>query len=232
MYSSEDLSYETIKAIIKNKKLWEKRNKTKRICDILQKDLKADFNFLNLIRKEYDELSYSNMFYHFLSKSGTLCHSFMRNVLGLSPKGNYLIQREINHIDLLIQDEKNIIVIENKIKSGINGVRHDIYGRQIQNQLWDYHKYADKNAKGRKKSFFIFAPNYNRFDLQKQKKSKDYKLVTYSILYKFFRKNRSNEKYYEDFLSALKMHSKEIDNSNFEIMQERLINIIKSLNKN
>lgn len=230
-YNSESDAYKKIKAIVDNESLWEKKNRTKRLCD-MQNDLKTDFNFLNLIQKEYDELSYSNMFYHFLSKNRSLFHDFMQDVLGLVPKGNYSIQREVNHIDLLIQDEENIIIIENKIKSGINGVRHDIYGELVQSQLGDYHLYADENANGRKESFFIFAPNYNRLDLRNYEGSKDYKVINYSILYNFFKKNHSNEKYYEDFLSALKIHSKEIDNSNFEIMQERLIDVIRSLKEN
>ena len=153
----------------------------------------------------------------------------MTDVLRLAPSGTYLVQRETEHIDLLIQDDKNIVVIENKIKSGINGIRHDIYGDLVQSQLFDYHKYADENAHGRKESFYIFAPNYNRIDLQQYKKSEDYEVINYSVLYEFFSKHRIENKYYDDFLSALKNHAKDIDNSNFEIMQERFIETINSV---
>ena len=153
----------------------------------------------------------------------------MSEVLGLSTKGKYSIQRETEHIDLLIQDDENIVVIENKIKSGINGLRHDIYGDLVQSQLLDYHKYADEHARNRKEFFYIFAPNYNRIDLRNYEKSEDYKIINYSVLYDFFSKHKSDNKYYDDFLSALKIHAKEIDNSNFEIMQERFIETINSV---
>lgn len=45
----------------------------------------------------------------------------------------------------------------------------------------------------------------------------------------FFNKHKIDNKYYDDFLSALKIHAKEIDNSNFEIMQERFIETINSV---
>ena len=169
------------------------------------------------------------MFHYFLTQDKQLFHEFMTDVLRLAPSGTYLVQRETEHIDLLIQDDKNIVVIENKIKSGINGIRHDIYGDLVQSQLFDYHKYADENAHGRKESFYIFAPNYNRIDLQQYKKSEDYEVINYSVLYEFFSKHRIENKYYDDFLSALKNHAKDIDNSNFEIMQERFIETINSV---
>ena len=92
-----------------------------------------------------------------------------------------------------------------------------------------YHKYADEHARNRKEFFYIFAPNYNRIDLRNYEKSEDYKIINYSVLYDFFSKHKSDNKYYDDFLSALKIHAKEIDNSNFEIMQERFIETINSV---
>ena len=53
---------------------------------------------------------------------------------------NYKIYREWEHIDILIEDESNVIIIENKIKSKINGERHDINNNEIINQLVIYAK--------------------------------------------------------------------------------------------
>ena len=228
-YSSKSKAYKILNKIVGDKKIWEQKNKTQEISDIAKSSASRDFNFLNIVRKEYDEICYSNMLYYFLTNHKQLFKKFMQNVLDLKTKGVYTIQREKEHIDLLIQDEKNFIVIENKIKSGINGVRHDIYSDLVQSQLLDYHRYADENAKKRKKSFFIFAPNYNRINLKNYEKSEDYKVSKYSVLYKFFCKNRLDDKYYVDFLSALKIHTREIDNSNFEIMQERFAKTINTV---
>ena len=53
---------------------------------------------------------------------------------------NYKIYREWEHIDILIEDESNVIIIENKIKSKINGEWHDINNNEIINQLVIYAK--------------------------------------------------------------------------------------------
>ena len=228
-YGDGSEAYKIIGKLLDDEELWETENMTQKISDIPEHTLRGDFNFLKLIRNEYDELCYSNMFHYFLTQDKNLFQKFMKDVLGLTPAGNYSIQRETAHIDLLIQDEENIVVIENKIKSGINGIRHDIYGNVVQSQLSDYHKYAHANVRGREKSFYIFAPNYNRIDLRNYEKSKDYKVLPYSVLYDFFSKHKVQNKYYDDFLSALKLHTKEIDNSNFEVMQERFIETINSV---
>ena len=228
-YSVDSKAYSVLSSVIEEPSLWENKNRTQRISEITTASAEKDFNFLKLIRKEYDELCYSNMFQYFLADDKELFKDFMSEVLGLSTKGKYSIQRETEHIDLLIQDDENIVVIENKIKSGINGLRHDIYGDLVQSQLLDYHKYADEHARNRKEFFYIFAPNYNRIDLRNYEKSEDYKIINYSVLYDFFSKHKSDNKYYDDFLSALKIHAKEIDNSNFEIMQERFIETINSV---
>ena len=230
-YGDGSEAYKIIGKLLDNKELWESENMTQKISDIPKSNLKEDFNFLKLIRKVHDELCYSNMFCYFLTQDKNLFRKFMKDVLKLTPAGNYSIQRETAHIDLLIQDEKNIIVIENKIKSGINGKKYDIYGKEIQNQLTRYRKYAEDEAKKSERipKCFIFAPNYNRLNMNKCKElKKHWILINYSDLYDFFNKQKTQTKYYDEFLSALKIHTKEIDNSNFEIMQERFIESINA----
>ena len=39
------------------------------------------------------------------------------------------------------ETKNNVIVIENKFKSGINGIKYDIYGEEVGSQLLDYYKY-------------------------------------------------------------------------------------------
>ena len=176
------------------------------------------------------------MFQYFLKTDKKLFEKFMREVLGLNPQGSYTIGREIENIDLFIEDETNIVVIENKIKSAINGVRHDIYSDLVQSQLSKYYNYAVENKNGKEISCFIFSPNYNKINIKGFEKSEHYRIIEYSKLFNFFKNykdNCKNDKYYNDFVSALEIHSKDIDNSNFEIMQERFIEQIdKILDKN
>ena len=103
---------------------------------------------------------------------------------------NYKIYREWEHIDILIEDESNVIIIENKIKSKINGERNDINNNEIINQLVIYAKKLKKTFL-KNHHFFIFFPNYNKLDLEKckEKLSKmgaSYNLITYKKLHDFF----------------------------------------------
>lgn len=59
-------AYNKLKKLINDKNNWEKENNTKKISEIKKENGNIDFNFLNLIRKEYDELCFSNMFHYFL----------------------------------------------------------------------------------------------------------------------------------------------------------------------
>ena len=49
-------------------------------------------------------------------------------------------------VDLLIFDKNKTITIENKIKSGINGVseKHDINSELVQSQLKCYHRHVSR----------------------------------------------------------------------------------------
>lgn len=228
-------AYKILDNLINDKDKWETENRTQKISvqeyQEKSKNLEVnDFNFLKLIKKENDELSYSNMFQYFLSKDKELFKKFMSEILKVETQGDYSIDREVENIDLLIKDENNIIVIENKIKSGINGIRHDIYSDKIQSQLAEYFKYAKSIAEKEnlKIKCFIFSPDYNQLDLKDYKDSKEYKIINYSELFEFFYKNKIDDKYYDDFLSALKIHTFK---SNYEIMLERFITQIKNATK-
>ena len=234
-YCSSDTdkdNYKILKDIINNTALWNKENNSQQIPKEYNNDDGKQF-FLKILRKEYDELAYSNMFEYFLSSDKNLFKKFLTTILKINSKGNITIKRELKNIDILIYDDFNVIVIENKIKSGINGKKYDIYGKYQQNQLDKYKKYIEKNFKDKKHYFYIFAPNYNH--LSNEKSLKDYKVINYEKLYKFFEKEKDNvniyKPYYDEFLKALEIHTKPINNNHFEIMLERMIKTIKVIKK-
>lgn len=228
-------AYKAVDDLINDESQWKTENETQKISvkeykkNMKNNELEVDdFNFLKLIKKVNDELSYSNMFQYFLSKDKELFKKFMSEILEVETQGDYSIGREVKNIDLLIEDEKNIIVIENKIKSGINGIRHDIYSDKIQSQLAEYYKYAVEKAKDKEVKCFIFSPDYNQLDLQGYDKSENYTIINYSKLFEFFYNNKIDDKYYNDFLSALKIHTFK---SNYEIMLENFITRIINASK-
>ena len=125
-------------------------------------------------------------------------------------------------IDLLIRDGKNIIVIENKIKSDINSVAKDKFDC---NQLDRYVNYIEwlksKNEQGH---FILLTPNYNVPTLKEEMKNK-YKIVTYREMYDFLSKYKhkfENDLNFVAFFNAIKRHTFETENEYyFQEMMEK-----------
>ena len=92
------------------------------------------------------ELAWSNAFAYFMGKYPALVREFAQRVLGInySPTPEFHIVRESeNNIDLFIEDRDRIIVIENKIKSHINGLIFNRKSKELeQTQLEKYFDHA------------------------------------------------------------------------------------------
>ena len=201
------------------------------------------FSFLTIAKKEYDEIAYSNAFVYFFEKYPKLLESVLESLKDINDKelmisiGNQStkIEREEENIDILIKSETCVVVIENKIKSKINGLKHDIYGEIIQNQLDKYFKYVEAEyAYVEDRYYLIFTPNYNKIDTDKFKIDRDtYKIVTYRSVYQAMRSfaekdaNVANDNYFADFMRAIKKHTQDIDNNYEEIMKRKMKALIE-----
>lgn len=138
------------------------------------------------------------------------------------------VEREKKNIDLLITDNENAIVIENKIKSGVNGICHD-EDKNIKSQLDKYKKYVEDNYQNKNKYYYIFVPNYNHADIYKHDIDKDYKKISYKEIYDFFEQNKAlykDVKYFQEFIFALKKHITPTDNNHEENMYARFCKAI------
>lgn len=226
--SKEDKDdYKELKKILNNKKNWEKEDTFEKV-DIDSLKRENNFNFLKLIKLENFELAFSNMLQYYFLQYKNIFQKFAKKVLGVDINVNdksFEINREEQHIDLLIRDDNKVIVIENKIKSDIHGKKYDENGNVIKTQLGDYKEYIEKNEKDSEKNkfFYIFVPNYSKYKFLN--KDKDYKVITYKEIYEFYKDNEKyfeNDKYFEDFLKALKKHTEEVDNETYDIMLDRL----------
>ena len=248
-------AYDKLLEIINDDNLWEKDDCTKQV-DCSKFTVIDDTNFLQLIRKEYDETIFTNMFYYYLSTNKNVCNAFVEKLLN-APKDDYKIEREkvasdkkkkneeinedsseetakkraMDRMDLWLEGKNNIIIIENKIKSGINGSRHDVNGEQVQSQLSAYYNYAAKKCK--KVHCYIFAPNYNEIDTEKglYMHNDKYKIIRYSNIYNFFNNPVfidlfKNDPFgaYNHFIAALSMHIYKPD----EEMEKRFVTMIKN----
>ena len=224
-------AYFTVKSILDNAEYWEKEDTIQSI-DISSIGQRDSRGFLNVIGKTNDELAFSNMFAYFFMEYPEIFVKFAEEVLGLAVAGNFTLAREENNIDILISDEKNYIVIENKVKSKINGIRHDINGDMIVSQLKKYHDYAISKAGERKASFYLFSPDYNYIDTGKFERGKEYRIITYSAIYGFFARNGQlamYSRYYHELLIALKLHTKQVSNDLSDVLEQRFVRVIRRL---
>lgn len=235
-YNQNKKDYEVLRKILDDKSRWGV-DPTKRVE---VESYKSKTNILTILGKDHDELAYSNLIAYLLSSDEELSKNFFSYVLRLKPRGKLSVRREVKNIDLLLSDDNNIVVIENKIKSAINGVKNTdqsiVNGENdMESQLSKYYDYANSLGKQNNKmvSFFIFSPDYNRLDLNGLKNAQHYKPVFYSQLYNFFcnyhKTKKSYTNYYDILCEALRPHCREVDNSNTEIMQERFATAIKEV---
>lgn len=198
--------------------------------------------FLEVIRKEDDEVIFSNLLGYFFDYSHQAFQRFAAdtNLLAISGMSDSftVIREKMNRIDLWIESDEDIIVIENKIKSGINGITCDDYS-----QLEKYYDVAeaiaekqqkDKVVKKKKNThYYIFAPNYAKFDILKFRSGCEYKIIEYSKIYDFFSNERatySQDRSFPDFLQGLNRHtSTSFPEMQFETMRTRLLRRINNL---
>ena len=112
-----------------------------------------DVSIFDICRIENNENCFSNALAHFMDKYRAQWCEFFKTDLKIDLDENFEIFREIDatipknnndetdnsdgrnkkggRIDLLLKDNENIIIIENKIKSDINGVKSDGDGQQL-----------------------------------------------------------------------------------------------------
>lgn len=234
----QDLGYKQLCELLENDDLWQSSKKTPRFD---QNAVTNDRNFFRVTRQQDNEIMFSNMFFYLFSEYPALLREFASEVLGVTLHKNATVEREKERMDLRIIDDDSYIIIENKIKSGINGMIsaktdaetkngfQTIKGQYI-SQLSKYYKCAaEKNEKQRTIYGFIFTPNYNPVDKKQYYCGEKYTIVYYSKLYEFFSeyiKDTDNEGaqdwYLRDFVLAMKKHTEETDNEFRDELMQRL----------
>ena len=224
-----DIEYVSILELV-NSDLWEKVT-TPKLAE-KEKEIKdnSDKGFMYAIGQQYNEHAYSNMFASIFTAYPKLFVEFCKANLNaeIDLSISFKVKREYNNIDIYIYDDNNIIVIENKIRSGINGIsdKPDENGKH-ESQLSKYCSIIDKEKKT--SNYFIFAPEYEINLLSSTKnKLKDgekYKLVSYKEIYDYYYEHIIDMPFFKEFLLALKHHINPTDNIVEEQMIQRMLNI-------
>lgn len=227
-FMSNQKATKDIDKIINNKKLWEKPNK----LQVADKD--ATTNYLKAALQQNNEVIFTNLLYYFLSSNTDLLKKFVKNFLKFDKRKvdfsneNVTIYREKNKMDLSIEiDKSKIIIIENKIKSYINGIKKKKKNKKIESQLSkNFNIVKDRNMKVI--GAFLLHPDYVNIDLKKFVNGNKYKHLKYSKLYAFLKRNiklidnKNNKEYYIDFLKTMKKHTEKVDNEFRNDIMERL----------
>ena len=162
------------------------------------------------------------------NKKDVVRHPFLCLSCRAKNKRRYLQYLEDYGIDILIDDVQSstVIVIENKIKSELNG-RHST--DSILNQLDKYYDYTEKKyASYKNKVYLLLVPKYSRItkDSLVSEKQKKFDIIHYDDLYNILKENNIEDKYYDDFVNAVKFHSSDSDNHFEEIMKRKMQKLI------
>ena len=229
---SDSIAYDQLKRLINDSNKWEQTNKTAKLISEGAVQNQSP-SFLEIIRKEDDENILSNLLAYFFDYSHNGFQRFAAEPGLLDIPGfdaSFTVQREVmGRVDLWIESDKDIIVIENKIKSGINGIIGNDFS-----QLNKYHEKAEDEAQnsGKKAHYYVFAPNYAKFDLKQFGLDGEYKVIRYSDVYNFFVREAVTyiaDRIFPDFLRGLKRHTLSLPELQFETMRSRLLRKINQL---
>lgn len=191
----------TIEAAIENGKLLDKGQIPD--GDILQEftprsvskdqigQLNANTTFINLIQQEDNEQIFTNILYNILEQGELLKHfcERFRGDKNFSSEEAFIVLRETKvvdgRMDVCAESENQRVIIENKINSGLNGVRP----ADNTSQLSVYHRWGSKKKK--EPLCFVVAPNYRCSEIKREICEKDpdmkdiYQVKTYGDIADF-----------------------------------------------
>ena len=228
--STKDKDYDTLANLINKHSLWEEWPDTETRIDISNiKDRQNPISLFDICQIQENELCFSNALAYFMRQKEFFPIwnlFFQKNGIPLSNEG-FSVNREesakINdkkykkpsggYIDIVVRDAKNIVVIENKIKSDINKKESDT--KDNTTQLDRYYNYITwrtgkdgDSDKGKTAHFFILVPNYNI--PSNDELNENYTIITYKVLYDFLKKYNdlfANDQNFIAFFDAIKRHT-------------------------
>lgn len=242
--------YTKLLDLINRNDLWLEHKQ--RIDKKILNDSTRDVSIFDICQIQNDENCFSDALRYFMEKYPKFWKMFFA-MYGVDLDYNYTVTREeaakiededtedkylkttgrqSGRIDLLISDDKNVVVIENKIKSDINSISGDNSAGQLERYYnyinWKIEKEKGDNDKQKKSAFFILAPNYN---CPKETMNGIYQVITYRELYNFLEKTDvvNSDCNFKAFFDAMHRHTH--DNVNDFLYYEMLEKFIRRINE-
>lgn len=233
--------YGVLEKLLNDSTIWNEENTTDKIDMDEIYTYESHEGFLSVIKKEKDEMVFSNLFSYIFNHKKNVFKDFVKEVLCIDDfevkNSNIFTEKGKNskknqsRIDLLIENDDLVIIIENKIKSDINS-KESKSSVKIESQLSKYVEIAKEDYCDKKQYFYLFAPDYNNINLDIYEDGDKYTIINYSQIHDFYYKNAGrmlNVPYFKEFLDALYIHTMTTDNSNFEEMKRKFLNNIYRL---
>jgi hypothetical protein len=238
-----------LKNLINNKELWTTEGIEK--VNVKNTKIQQSVSIFDICQIHNDENRFSYALAHFMmqKKYRELWQKFFAQ-RGIELGKDYTVTREEDanikdsewdndnkpgggRIDLLIKDDNNIIVIENKIKSDINTIATDGDDSTQLNRYVNYVDWLVQTEYEQKPNsyFIILTPSYNIPTIKDEDMKKLYKIITYADLYSFLKNNLFN--FYNDanfvaFFEAMERHThKNVNDYLYYEMQEKFYRRIK-----
>lgn len=226
-YSEENdgIAYAQLSALISDDSLWECADGLGKLVSDGAISCQRP-SFLEIIGKEDDELVFSNLLAYYFDFNHSAFKDFAadKTLLDIPNVGlDFSVVRESKYsIDIWIESADRVIVIENKIKSGINGLKNE------ESQLDRYRREAQRYAieNGKAVGFYLFLPDYNDIDLSRFDDEGVWRVIPYSAIYRFFADNAASyisDWCYPEFLMGLERQSMTMSELNFRTMRSRFL---------
>lgn len=162
-------------------------------------DLNANKTFLDLIALETDEQVFTNMLHSILEQGELLKHFCMKfkGNKAFNSAENYSVYRETKvvdgRMDVCAESSSQRVIIENKVYSGLNGVRL----ADNTTQLSTYYRWGI-NGKAEEPLCFVVAPDFRINEIRREISEKDnnmldiYQIKTYGDIADFIEEEYDN----------------------------------------
>lgn len=244
-FDAKNPDYAVLNSLLEMRDLWTVS--TEPVTNAGWQEVKDD-NFFDICGVADYELAFSNALAYYIDKYPELFIEFLNTRLNIKLSKPLTCLREWKNIDILIEDDDEIVVIENKITSKINGIIVKD-GALVATQLKKYYvialdraagEYLDKEAtqkktlrlQPKKVTCFILTPDYNpicmdEYDTEGFVCKQHYKQLFYSELYHFLKGRHPEDMYFQEFLKGMEKHTKLYHDDLFADTKAKFIKQIK-----
>ena len=216
--------YNLLVNLINDPSNWGEETMSVRLDEAPQRQMRD--TYFSICGIQNYELAWSNALAYFMQKYPNMVGRFAKEVLSVrNPiQPQFSLTREEHNVDLLLRDSNVAVIIENKIKSDINGIDNAGYD----SQLAKYYEYAKRDRN--EVRAYVLTPDYNDVDLGRFTFGREYRKIYYSQVRNFLLRQPeyASDPYLRDYADAMQQHSTVYCDDLYEEMLARFKNCIKS----